>query len=254
MRVRTLWKVYLPPTPFLPGARSGQNQKSTKNKRFYKVSQPRPSKTSYPKGGGSFGDLGHFGRENSRSKINLFDACRISCFFASSFLVCDGHWSKKLEVKNQLIRRLSNKLLFRHEKSRAEPEASNSLTSKKLRGNTFKLEFFRPKARSVEKTRGDTFRLEFFRLKTHSVEKTHGDTFKLEIFRPKARSVEKTRVYAFRLEFFRLKAHSVEKTQGCTFKLELFRLKAHSVEKTQGCTFKLEFFRLKAHSVEKTRG
>ena len=41
--------------------------------------------------------------------------------------MCDGHWSKKLEVNNQLIRRLSNKLLFRHEKSRAEPEASNSL-------------------------------------------------------------------------------------------------------------------------------
>ena len=37
-------------------------------------------------------------------------------------------WSKKLEVENQLIRRLSNKLLFRHEKSRAEPEASSSLT------------------------------------------------------------------------------------------------------------------------------
>ena len=76
----------------------------------------------------SFTASAPFGRKNSRSKINLFDACRISCFFASSFLVCDGHWSKKLEVKNQLIRRLSNKLLFRHEKSRAEPEASNSLT------------------------------------------------------------------------------------------------------------------------------
>ena len=103
------------------------------------------------------------------------------------------HANQKLEVKNKLIRRLSNKLLFRHEKSRAEPEASNSLTSKKLRGNTFKLEFFRPKARSVEKTRGDTFRLEFFRLKAHSVEKTHGDTFKLEIFRQKGHSIEQTR-------------------------------------------------------------
>ena len=53
VRVRTLWKVYLPPTPFLPGARSSQNQKSKKNSRFYKVYQPKPSKTTYAKGGGS---------------------------------------------------------------------------------------------------------------------------------------------------------------------------------------------------------
>ena len=194
MRVRTLWKVYLPPTPFLPGARSGHNPKIYEKHKVLLYLSTQPLKTLKAQGGGEVPrGLGHFGRENSRSNINLFDACRISCFFASSFLVCDGHWSKKLEVNNQLIRRLSNKLLFRHEKSRAEPEASNSLTSKKLRGNTFKLEFFRPKARSVEKTRGDTFRLEFFRLKTHSVEKTHGDTFKLEIFRQKCHSVEKTR-------------------------------------------------------------
>ena len=31
-------------------------------------------------------DFMAIGRKNSRSKINLFDACRICCFFASSFL------------------------------------------------------------------------------------------------------------------------------------------------------------------------
>ena len=128
VRVRTVWKVYLPPTPFLPGPGLARIKKSLKNTKFYKVYELKPSKTSYAKGGGVLWEALSVRSRKLMQKSTKIDACRISCFFASSFLVCDGHWSKKLEVKNQLLRRLSNKLLFRHEKSRAEPEASNSLT------------------------------------------------------------------------------------------------------------------------------
>ncbi len=47
----------------------------------------------------------------------------------------DGHWSKKLEVKNLFIRRLSNQLLFRLEFSRArEPQEARSSSFLVLKG------------------------------------------------------------------------------------------------------------------------
>ena len=70
-------------------------------------------------------------------KSTKIDACRISCFFASSFLVCDGHWSKKLEVKNKLIRRLSNKLLFRIEFSRAHEPDHRVFSCSQARSSSF---------------------------------------------------------------------------------------------------------------------
>ncbi len=70
-------------------------------------------------------------------KSTKIDACRINCFFASSFLVCDGHWSKKLEVKNKLIRRLSNKLLFRIEFSRAHEPDHRVFSCSQARSSSF---------------------------------------------------------------------------------------------------------------------
>jgi hypothetical protein len=86
VRVRTLWKVYLPPTPFLPGARSGHNPKIYEKHKVLLYLSAQTLKNLIRQGGPLWGAL--------------------------------SVWSKKLEVENQLIRRLSNKLLFRFEFSR----------------------------------------------------------------------------------------------------------------------------------------
>ena len=122
----------------------------------------------------SFTASAPFGRKNSRSKINLFDACRISCFFASSFLVCDGlrleffRWSKKLRC----ARSSSSFFVQKHVQSKKlEVIRSGSsffgqqpVQSKKLRCARSSSRFFVKKVIQSKKLEGDPFKLEFFRL------------------------------------------------------------------------------------------
>ena len=86
MRVRTLWKVYLPPTPFLPGARSGHNPKIYEKHKVLLGLAAQTLKNLISQGGGPLGGLER-SVEKTHAKINQ-------------------------------NRRLSNKLLFRLEFSR----------------------------------------------------------------------------------------------------------------------------------------
>ena len=63
----------------------------------------------------------------------------------------------------------------------------------------FRLEFFRPKARSVEKTQVCTFKLEIFRQKGHSVEKTRGGSVQARVFSTKCTRRRDRRVFSSRL-------------------------------------------------------